>query len=114
MRETLSKLNSAPTAVPASPVEVENLYRDYTQIKQQSLSQSATIQELVERFGIVQDENTHLRKKREDLEMRLHALEREYEELLNKTIEEEAQTGDVSELCDLKVFYYSFVAVLTM
>lgn len=105
MRETLSKLNSAPTCVPTNPAEVENLYREYSQMKQQSISQSSTIQELVERFGIVQDENIHLRKKKEDVETRLDSLEREYEELLNRTIEEESHTGNMAEVFDLKVRY---------
>ncbi|KAJ1554576.1 hypothetical protein HK096_002904, partial [Nowakowskiella sp. JEL0078] len=107
MRETLSRLaylkeNSKP---PTTPEDIEKQHRELLEANTQLTQQEKIIDELSKKAQEAQlDASKYLRRK-EELESKLVTLEREYEELLDKTISEEeanASVDIVSAIQDLK------------
>lgn len=78
---------------------------DITLIRRQLAESQTLVRETVERLRQSQEENEMITRRRDEVESRLAALEAEYEELLEKTInDEETSNVDVAEsMAELKV-----------
>ncbi|KAI9209831.1 P-loop containing nucleoside triphosphate hydrolase protein [Polychytrium aggregatum] len=97
IRDTLSKLaymkeNSSP---PTDPAEIESQHRELLEAKTQVAQQTQIIDELTTKAKAATDDVTLLTQRKQELEQKLANLEAEYEELLDKTIQEEEQNASV-------------------
>ncbi|CAG8439614.1 7902_t:CDS:10 [Acaulospora colombiana] len=90
IRDTLLKLESIENEGSASLTteELATVRRELAESKSLVATHEQTINEL-------HNENEHLTRKRDELEIRLNALELEYEELLDKTIAEEEANNNI-------------------
>ncbi|CAG8607313.1 3057_t:CDS:10, partial [Acaulospora morrowiae] len=90
IRDTLLKLESIDSEGSTSLTmeELATVRRELAESKSLVSTHEQTINEL-------HHENEHLTKKRDELEIRLNALELEYEELLDKTIAEEEANNNI-------------------
>jgi kinesin family protein 5 len=97
----LAKLDAidSPSAVNTLTVE------DLTAVRRQLAEGQSLVRETVDRLRQSQEESEMVMRRRDELEGRLASLEAEYEELLEKTInDEETSNVDVAEsMTDLKV-----------
>ena len=77
---------------------------DFTLIRRQLSEGQSLVRETVERLSQSQEENEMITRRRDEVESRLAQLEAEYEELLEKTInDEETSNIDVAEsMAELK------------
>ena len=108
IRNTLAQLahmkeNLQP---PTTPEEIEAQHLELLEAKTQLAQQESLIDDLLAKAKIAQEDAALLSKRKEELESKLSSLEQEYEELLDKTIQEEEQNGtaeEVSAFEDLKV-----------
>ncbi|KAG6890681.1 hypothetical protein C0995_005053 [Termitomyces sp. Mi166 len=87
LRQILTKLDSIDTAEALTP-------EDLTAIRRQLSESQSIIRETVDRLRQSQEESEMATRRRDELEVRVAALETEYEELLEKTIRDE-ETSDV-------------------
>ncbi|KAJ3056456.1 hypothetical protein HK097_006775 [Rhizophlyctis rosea] len=107
IRNTLAQLahmkeNLQP---PTTPEEIEAQHLELLEAKTQLAQQESLIDDLLAKAKIAQEDAALLSKRKEELESKLSSLEQEYEELLDKTIQEEEQNGtaeEVSAFEDLK------------
>ncbi|KND01940.1 uncharacterized protein SPPG_02448 [Spizellomyces punctatus DAOM BR117] len=95
LRSTLAKLahmkeNSEP---PTNPEEIESQHYELLDVKAQLTQQEALIDDLMVKTKIAEEDAGHLAKRKEELERQVVTLQREYEELLDKTIHEETQNA---------------------
>ncbi|KAI9334261.1 P-loop containing nucleoside triphosphate hydrolase protein [Obelidium mucronatum] len=95
IRETMIKLahmkeNLQP---PSTPDEIASQHVELIETKTQLLQQDQTINELTAKINAIQDEAHAFKKKKEEQEKKIHALEAEYQELLDKTIHDEEVQG---------------------
>ncbi|KAJ3330044.1 hypothetical protein HDU76_006540 [Blyttiomyces sp. JEL0837] len=95
LRETIAKLahmkeNSRP---PSSTEEIAAQHIELIEAKTQLAQQDQIIDELTMKLRIAQEESSHLKKKKDELDSKVSSLESEYQELLEKTIHEEEQNG---------------------
>eukprot|EP00842_Homolaphlyctis_polyrhiza_P002974 jgi/Hompol1/3678/HPOL_006699-RA len=107
MRETLAKLThmKETSQPPTDPAEISAQHFELIDVKTQLAHQQGKINELSDRVAHGDIEISHLRARKEEIEGKLAALESEYEQLLEKTIQEEEQHfgGDISSAVqDLK------------
>ncbi|KAJ2931378.1 hypothetical protein H1R20_g5747, partial [Candolleomyces eurysporus] len=98
LRRILVKLDSIDSADPLTS-------EDLTNIRRQLSEGQSLMKETVDRLRQSQEENEMLSRRRDELENRITSLETEYEELLEKTIQdEETSNVDVAEaMADLKI-----------
>ncbi|KIM87108.1 hypothetical protein PILCRDRAFT_95952 [Piloderma croceum F 1598] len=100
LRQILAKLDAidSPSAVNTLTVE------DLTAVRRQLAEGQSLVRETVDRLRQSQEESEMVMRRRDELEGRLASLEAEYEELLEKTInDEETSNVDVAEsMTDLK------------
>jgi kinesin family protein 5 len=95
IRETLAKLahmkeNSQP---PSSTDEIAAQHIELIETKTQLAQQDQMIEELSGKLRHSNEDTLHLKNIIEDLQGKVSTLEREYQELLEKTIQEEQQNG---------------------
>ncbi|KAJ3066067.1 hypothetical protein HDU99_003968, partial [Rhizoclosmatium hyalinum] len=95
LRETIVKLahmkeNLQP---PSSPEEIASQHVELIEAKTQIAKQDLTINELSSTINAIQDEANTFKKKKEEHEKKIAALEAEYQELLDKTIHDEEVQG---------------------
>ncbi|KAJ3292089.1 hypothetical protein HK104_005564 [Borealophlyctis nickersoniae] len=107
IRDNLAKLAhmKETSKPPTTPEEIEAQHLELLEAKTQVATQEAIINDLISKAKTAQDDVTLLSKRKEELESKLSSLEREYEELLDKTIQEEEQnasTDVVNAFEDLK------------
>lgn len=102
LRAVLAKLDSLDSSTSLGPLTSEDL----TAIRRQLSEGQSIIRETVDRLRQSQEENENLLHSKEFLEGRVNKLETEYEELLEKTIHEEATNhADVAEsIAELRVW----------
>ncbi|KAI5122951.1 hypothetical protein M0805_006832 [Coniferiporia weirii] len=102
--ETLRALLSKLDAVDADSVASSLTADDITLIRRQLSEGQSLVRETVERLRQSQEENEMITRRRDEVESRLAALEAEYEELLERTInDEETSNVDVAEsMAELK------------
>lgn len=98
LRQILIKLDSIESAEPLTS-------EDLTNIRRQLSEGQSMLKDTVDRLRHVQEMNELLSRRKDELETRVTSLESEYEELLEKTInDEETSNVDVAEaMGDLKV-----------
>ncbi len=101
MRQTLLKLAPisaksavAATSAPTDPALIQKQHQEYLVMKQQISQQQSMIDELRSKSDKVLEESNELKTVRMQLEERLVALEMEYEQLLDRTFQEEEQQAD--------------------
>ena len=101
LRALLVKLDSVDAENIASSLTTDDL----AVIRRQLSEGQTLVRETVERLRQSQEENEMFTRRRDEVESRLAALEAEYEELLEKTInDEETSNIDVAEsMAELKV-----------
>ncbi|KAI8800963.1 P-loop containing nucleoside triphosphate hydrolase protein [Cladochytrium replicatum] len=107
MRDTLSKLaylkeNAQP---PTTPEEIEAQHRELLELRGRTLHAETEVDELTNQVERLRSDLALTTKRREEVEGKLETLEKEYEELLDKTIAEEEQNASVdivSAIQDLK------------
>ncbi|KAJ3239060.1 hypothetical protein HDU81_006666 [Chytriomyces hyalinus] len=95
IRETMIKLahmkeNLQP---PSTPEEIASQHVALIEAKTQLAQQDQTIDELGHKINTIQDEANTFKKKKEEQEKKIAALEAEYQELLDKTIRDEEVQG---------------------
>ncbi|KAJ3400233.1 hypothetical protein HDU80_007177 [Chytriomyces hyalinus] len=95
IRETMIKLahmkeNLQP---PSTPEEIASQHVALIEAKTQLAQQDQTIDELGHKINSIQDEANTFKKKKEEQEKKIAALEAEYQELLDKTIRDEEVQG---------------------
>ncbi|KAJ3092491.1 hypothetical protein HK102_006685 [Quaeritorhiza haematococci] len=97
MRDTLSKLAymNAETGIPSAPEDIAKQHQELLEAKSVLDQQAEMIQELLLKAKTASDDAAFLSKRKEELEAKLASLEQEYEELLDKTIQEEEQHASV-------------------
>lgn len=97
----MAKLDATEPEAIASALTPE----DFTFIRRQLSEGQSLVRETVERLRQSQEENEMITRRRDEVESRLASLEAEYEELLEKTInDEEVSNIDVAEsMAELKV-----------
>lgn len=101
LRQILAKLDTIDSPGAISTLTVEDL----TAVRRQLSEGQSLVRETVDRLRQSQEENEMITRRRDELEGRIVALEAEYEELLEKTINDE-ETSDVDlaeSMTDLKV-----------
>ena len=105
MRALLVKLDSIEPENIASQITADDL----NLIRRQLSEGQSLVRETVERLRQSQEENEMITRRRDEVESRLAALEVEYEELLEKTInDEETSNADIAEsMAELKVRTHS-------
>ncbi|KAJ3503483.1 hypothetical protein NMY22_g18236 [Coprinellus aureogranulatus] len=98
LRQILIKLDSIDSAEPLTS-------EDLTNIRRQLSEGQNLLKETVDRLRQSQEENEMLSRRKDELENRITSLETEYEELLEKTInDEETSNVDLAEaMSDLKI-----------
>ncbi|KAF8894635.1 kinesin heavy chain [Infundibulicybe gibba] len=98
LRQILAKLDGAD---PVGSLTLDDL----TTVRRQLSEGQSLVRETVDRLRQSQEENEMVTRRRDELEARVAALEAEYEELLEKTInEEETSNIDLAEsMADLKI-----------
>ena len=101
MRSILAKLDTAEGESGAPSLTADDLVL----IRRQLSEGQSLVRETVERLRQSQGENEMVTRRRDELESRVAALEAEYEELLERTInDEETSNVDVMEsMAELKV-----------
>lgn len=104
MRNLLIKLDGIDPANETSSLTPD----DITLIRRQLAEGQSVLRDSVERLRQSQEENEMLMRRRDEVETRLASLEADYEELLEKTInEEEASNVDIAEsMAELKVWIF--------
>ncbi|KDQ60802.1 hypothetical protein JAAARDRAFT_31783 [Jaapia argillacea MUCL 33604] len=100
LRQILAKLEAIDSESGLSSITVEDL----TTVRRQLAEGQSLIRDTVDRLRQSQEENLIVTRRRDELEGRIAALETEYEELLEKTInEEETSNVDLAEsMAELK------------
>lgn len=101
LRALLVKLDAVDSETGTGSLTSE----DITLIRRQLAESQTLVRETIERLRQSQEENEMITRRRDEVESRLAALEAEYEELLEKTInDEETSNVDVAEsMAELKV-----------
>ncbi|KAJ3042344.1 hypothetical protein HDV00_007478 [Rhizophlyctis rosea] len=95
MRDTMAKLahqkeNLQP---PTTPEDIEAQHLELLEAKTQLAQQESLIDDLLSKCKIAEEDATLLSKRKIEVETKLTQLEQEYEELLDKTIQEEEQNA---------------------
>ena len=101
LRALLVKLDALDPETGSGQLSAE----DITLIRRQLAESQTLVRETVERLRQSQEENEMITRRRDEVESRLADLEAEYEELLEKTInDEETSNVDIAEsMAELKV-----------
>ncbi|KAJ3007907.1 hypothetical protein HKX48_008876 [Thoreauomyces humboldtii] len=91
MRASLAKLAHlrASSAPPSSPEDIEAQHVELLEAKAELAQQDALIEDFTIKSKLSEDEMERMRTRKNELEAKMTALEREYEELLDRTISEE-------------------------
>jgi kinesin family protein 5 len=102
LRATIAKLDSIDSE---SELSGSLTSEDLTLLRRQLTEGQTLLRDTVDRLRQSQEENELLTRRRDEVEGRLATLEAEYEELLEKTIQDEEKSDvDVAEsMADLKV-----------
>ncbi|KAI6022682.1 P-loop containing nucleoside triphosphate hydrolase protein [Pisolithus marmoratus] len=100
LRQLLSKLDSVDSEVTLSSLTVD----DVVACRRQLSEAQSTVRETLDRLRQSQEENEMVTRRRDELESRLTTLEAEYEELLEKTIQDEetSNAGIAQSIAELK------------
>ncbi|KAG1715698.1 hypothetical protein ID866_1461 [Astraeus odoratus] len=100
LRQLLAKLDSVDSEVTLSSLTVD----DIVAARRQLSEAQSTVRETLDRLRQSQEENEMLSRRRDELEGRLSTLEAEYEELLEKTIQDEetSNAGIAESMAELK------------
>ncbi|KAI6166998.1 P-loop containing nucleoside triphosphate hydrolase protein [Pisolithus thermaeus] len=100
LRQLLSKLDSVDSEITLSSLTVD----DVVAARRQLSESQSTIRETLDRLRQSQEENEMVTRRRDELESRLTTLEAEYEELLEKTIQDEetSNAGIAQSMAELK------------
>ncbi|KAI6109000.1 P-loop containing nucleoside triphosphate hydrolase protein [Pisolithus croceorrhizus] len=100
LRQLLSKLDSVDSEITLSSLTVD----DVVAARRQLSEAQSTIRETLDRLRQSQEENEMVTRRRDELESRLTTLEAEYEELLEKTIQDEetSNAGIAQSMAELK------------
>ncbi|KAI8621098.1 P-loop containing nucleoside triphosphate hydrolase protein [Chytriomyces sp. MP71] len=93
IRETMNKLAQMKENPPSTPEEISAQHVALIEAKTQLAQQDLTIDELGNKINTVQAEASAFKKKKEEQEKKIAALEAEYQELLDKTIRDEEIQG---------------------
>lgn len=100
LRQLLSKLDSVDSEITLSSLTVD----DVVAARRQLSEAQSTVRETLDRLRQSQEENEMVTRRRDELESRLATLEAEYEELLEKTIQDEetSNAGIAQSMAELK------------
>ncbi|KAL4067646.1 P-loop containing nucleoside triphosphate hydrolase protein [Scleroderma citrinum] len=100
LRQLLSRLDSVDSEATLSSLTVD----DVVAARRQLSEAQSTVRETLDRLRQSQEENEMITRRRDELEGRLTTLEAEYEELLEKTIQDEetSNAGIAESMAELK------------
>ncbi|KAJ3132845.1 hypothetical protein HK100_004901 [Physocladia obscura] len=95
IRDTMMKLAHMKESIvpPSTPEEIAAQHVELIEAKSQLVEQDETIMDLNDKINAIQAEAQSYKKKKEEQERKILALEAEYQELLDKTIHDEEIQG---------------------
>ncbi|KAI9316138.1 P-loop containing nucleoside triphosphate hydrolase protein [Zopfochytrium polystomum] len=98
IRLNLSQLvhqDAANSKPPSNPDEIAAQHIELIEAKTLLAGQDRAIEDLTTKLRVAQEESAIAKKRREEAEAKVSTLESEYQELLERTLREEEQTGGV-------------------